>query len=599
MLFLLIRSENILKTHWKIVCELCLPVLPLLLCMSHSTSKLGLLISKLIDPDSDSSLPTVTIIKGNAILLFSHDKHLQDEAMLRLTYMLQKMDEEALYLPSINHITDCIPPNLCIVEPKTRKSLDDFENLYERESLQPLLNILLDQNPIEPSVRHTALAQINFMLMDGKCINIFYRHDGIPIVMNILKKSIQVNTFENYANNAILVISILCKVCIQIPSARRQLANDPETYVLILRSLILFQYDDNLKRDGSVLLFMLAFNEFIIGGAITGDIIVPPICRKLFLPIECEYSWHSTNKSVFNVLLQNNKPYRMKTLDCNSNHSFNGSENAVVNVPQCWQFIRVNFAALWFGSLDNVLTNCIKVKNKVQLNYKLNPNSLAFDEKLEILVNDVNSIEGTSPQSGIQFWLMGIRNATSSNQVTTSLAAIESFSNADSSSYRSKQWDCQMLLDAVKRFSTTPPNNKQDEEIFIVLYRLIGNFIERHSLEILIWVLNEFNKEKCLFINLLTKLKTSAETFVCNVQFIETVIATTIRAPNKKHFEQLIYWPSKKINDKSKRSLPKIEQPSNLYEKIFELVISLLDKTLTEKRFGNSKNFFFFSFLIH
>lgn len=598
MLISIVRSQQLLQTHRKIAAELFLPILPLLVSLALSPTKLGQLISSIIDPDADNRMPTITLIKSNIVWLYSRDNHFRSEGLNRLSYMLQKMETAAIYLPNINHMTDVLQPNLCLVNPIAPNMRDEFNNIHEYDSLPSLLTMLSNSVGLDRSVRHQALAQIDFMAVDAKCTDVFHKQNGCQIILFILDKALQVNSYAQYGNDAALVISILRKVCMRIAQARLQLSSDVQTYVLVLRALLLYQHDDRLRRNGAALLFMLAFNEYI--ACTTNDgFNVPSIIKKLNVPIECEYGWKSSTNDLFSALLYGNEPNQI-CIDSFSHTPLKDHTRQPNDYNnKCWRYIRMAFAAIWFGSLDNCnhTSNYMHGKH-LQLNYKINPNAFEFNELLHIEREDLEIIEASSSAAGIKYWMKDMQNATSAVQVTNSLAAIESFSNVGMVGYRA-QWDCSMFLDGIRRFCTTAPNTKSDQQLFISICRLLTNLIERDSMNILLWILGELNRDKCVFMEVLVKLS-KTNVYIANVQLVEATLAKTIQLPEKKHFEQLIFWSTtreKKLASLSTRADRKPNTHSNMYEKIFDILIKLLDEMIMEKRFGKCALFLFVEIL--
>lgn len=594
ILISIVRSQQLLQTHRKIAAELFLPVLPLLVSLALSPTRLGQLISSIIDPDADNRIPTITLIKSNIVWLYSRDNHFRSEGLNRLSYMLQKMETAAIYLPNINHMTDVLQPNLCLVNPIAANMCDEFNNIHEYDSLPSLLAMLSDSVGLDRSVRHQALAQIDFMAVDAKCTDVFQKQNGCQIILCILDKALQVNTYADYGNDAALVISILRKVCMRLPQVRLQLSSDVQTYVLVLRALLLFQHDDRLRRNGAALLFMLALHEYIACTANDG-FNVPSIIKKLNAPIECEYGWKWPANDFLSALLYGNESNHIYIDNISHTplphdlHQPNDCNN------RCWRYVRMSFAAIWFGSLDNCNNTSNYMRGKhLQLNYKINPNAFEFNELLHIKRDDLEIIEATSSAAGIRYWMKDMQNATSSAQVADSLAAIESFSNVGAVGYRA-QWDCNLFLDGIRRFCTIAPNTKSDQQLFISICRLLTNLIERDSTNILLWILGELSRDKCVFMEVLVKLS-ETNVYVANVQLVEAALAKTIQLPNKKHFEQLMFWSTMKEKCSSSASTKVYRKPnahSNMYEKIFDILIQLLDEMIMDKRFGKCALFLF------
>lgn len=589
---MILRTKTLIPTQWNDVCKILTPVLPLILCHAKTTTTFGQLILSLVEPECKNQLPTIVLLKSSVALLFSRDAHTQSEALYRLMYLVQNVPNAEIYMPNLNCITDTIPSNLCVVEPLPYTSNEDFSDLYEVRLIEDLLEVL--QNPnTEPSIRHSTLSQLNIVVEDPVALAHFHEIDGHSVILKVLEKSLRENSIDNYAYNAIQIVGILTKLCLRIPSFRRRLEDDIQTYVLILRSLLLFHTDDKFRRECAVLLFTLAFSGYIVGG--NKQLIIPPVCKRLYLPIVCELSWKSTleQTNLLELILT-----REKLTDTNSNHSDASSEHSAedqtLKIPQIWQYIRLTFNALWFRSLDQLVDNpCfVEGSRNAELNYKINPDSLSFNRDLCATTRDLEIIEGTSQKYGLNYWVKQLKNATSVEQVSLSCAAIENFSNVDSTGHQ-KQWNCKLFLQSITRFCTIAPNNHPTDEIcFIKICRLLSNLIDRDFIDVHIWVLQKFNQKQCIYLDLLNNSKGSTALFLCNIRFMESILSKTIENQSKKIIEQLVFHT---FNDdqgqKTKGNKNKDKTANNLYEHIFEMAVRRIDELLHEKKIGNWINF--------
>lgn len=565
---------------WNDVCKCLAPVLPLILCHAKSTSKLGASILKLVEPDIENVWPTVVLIKSSVALLFSRDTHTQSEALYRLLYLLQSVPNADQYMPSLNGIIDVIPANVCIVEPLPYSNNEDFSDLYEIHLVQDLLNVL--RNPLtEFSIRHSTLTQLNIILEDPIALNRFYEIDGTTIILDALDKCLLTNASDNHAYNAIQIVSILTKLCLRIPAFRRRLEDDIQSYVLILRSLMLFHTDEKFKRDCAILLFTLAFSSHIVGRG--KQIIFPPACKSLWLPLVCEFSWSSSSEH--HDLLDSILPYEsppLKHPDDSSYQSIVSQLSTEKKSSRIWQYIRMNFSALWFGSLDQLVkcTNYVEGSKNMELDYKTNPDSLAFNRALCVTEADLEIIGSTSQWNGLNYWLKYLKNVTNSSQVTLCCAAIENFSNVDAIGHR-KHWDCEQFLRSVKRFCTIAPHGKQDEVVFVKICRLLANLIERDFTDVHIAILKEFQQKNSIYMELFEKPDVSTSVFSCNVRFIEAVLTKTIDSDSKKIIQQHILMDETRGSTKSKT-----KSPRTVYEVIFQVALDRLDVLLCEKKLG-------------
>lgn len=593
ILTLILRIKKLIPQRWNDICKFLTPVLPLILCYAKTTTTLGQLILSLVEP-GDNDLTTVILIKSNVALLFSYDAHTRSEALYRLLYLLENVPNAEDYMPNLKNITDVISGDVCRVEPLAYSNNEEFCDLYEVHLIENLLKVLQDPTT-EPSIRHSTLTQLNIVVVDPVVLKHFYDIDGHSIILKILERSLQNNSIDNYAYNAIQIVSILTKLCLRIPAVRRLLENDIQSYVLIVRSLLLFYTDDKFRRECVVLLFSLAFSGHIIGG--NKQLIVPPVCQRLHLPIACEFSWKSTagQENLLEFILANEKSTQPFG-DTNSNHSRGSSEtltdDSTLKMPEIWRYIRFAFNALWFDSLDKLIDcpNYLKGSRNSELDYQINADSLAFNRALCATSVDLEIIEGTSPKYGLDYWSNQLKNATTSAQVTLSCAAMENFFNVDSIGHR-KQWkDYQSFLQSITRFCTVIPNNRQDEIVFKRVCHLLSNLVERDFIDVHIWLLKKFNQKNCIYLDLIANSKASTSVFLCNIRFLETIIRKTIDVQSKAIIHQLVYSSFEAVKNpmtssKIKTSTPK-EVNRNLYEHIFEIALSHLDTLLTERKLG-------------
>lgn len=558
--------------------------MPLLLCFSSVKTKLGQQVFTLAEPEAENRLSTLVHLQSNVALLFARDRTIQIEAKNRVLYILQTMPNAEHYLPNIEQICDIVPDSLCSMEQFSNQNWNGFEALYTLQFLQNLLETIT--NPAsDPTERFTSLNQLNMALKDSMIAEKFCQSNGLKIVLSILDKSLRVKSFDSYCNNAEPIIGILSKLCIRYSRIRRQLAADMQIYVLSLRALVLFHHDtDEFKQDCSIVLFSMAFNDYIVGANTDGHFIVPPVCKRLFLPIKCEFRWQPKVKleqynPIEAILFNDNGD----TIDHNANHSKITSNYQHWEKKLVWRFIRMNFAALWFDSLDKIPNIELRNRNNYtekdfQLNYKTNSDTLGFSEALCLTSTDLQIVRSTSPQNGIGYWIKQFRNATTTATASLCIAALENFSNVDSNR---KHWDFDLFLDGIKRFYLTLPLDGQNESLFRNITRLLINLVERDFIDVLLWALCELRMKNCLFLRLLTSTTTSELVYVCNVLFIESILAKTMQNQSKKLIEQLVMSTSQENASKSKNSR---HNSDNLYGEILDIIVPLMSELLKNRK---------------
>lgn len=596
ILLLAFRAKDLLPKHGEKVYEFLITVLPLSLCHASTTTKLGQLILTVVEPEEKNALPTIVLLKSSVALLFSRDTHTQGEAVYRLLYLLQHIPNAELYMPNLRCIADTVPNNICIVEPMKYSNNEAFSHLYDAHLIKDFLDVLHNRNT-DPSLRHSTLKQLNVIAEDPIILNQFFECDGHSVILKLLDKSLQESTTDNYAKNVIEIIGILSKMCIRIPSFRRQMEDDIQFYVLILRSLLLFHIEQRFKRDCAVLLFSLAYSGHIVGG--NREFIVPSVFKRLLLPIVCEFGWKSNynQHSLLDILIPTGEQFK-NTTDNNLNSSASSDtvtlNNSNIKISQIWRYIRMCFSALWFGSLDQLIEcpHLDDAKN-AELNYKTNKDSLKFNRELCVTQTDLEIIEGSSPKCGLNHWLKRLKNATNTQQVSLSCVAIENFTNVDSMGHR-KQWNCNLFVQSIKRFCAVSPNNKQDEIVFSKICRLLSNLVERDFIDVHMWILNELNGKSCIFLDSITDSNVTAPIFLANIKLLEAVIAKTIDIESKRIIHQMVYQLSDDDDRKksaanrllANKTKPKTTTVRNLYEIIFDIALNRLDSLLGEKKPG-------------
>lgn len=407
-------------------------------------------------------------------LLFNRSSTVRSEALYRLSYIAQSMPNASAYLPNMNHVIDIIPDNLCILNTTIDPNSNDFSDLYEKSYIEPMIEILNASNT-EPSVRHSTLVQLNVMVADPKVAKHFFKLDGIRTILDILDDSLRENSIRNYTHNAIPIVGILAKLCTRSVGVRRHLVNDMKTLLLLFRSHLLFYQNDTFKQDSAVVLFSLAFADYIVGVE-RGHLTLPSICRKLSVPIKCEFHLNENISEVQNFIrtellgdcsVESGMEFKSKQL-----HSHR-CENSII-----WRYIRLCFASQWFGSMkamEEQMLSATLTDQRGSLDYGHKMSE--FNSDLCIQQEDVEIIKNTSPHIAINYWLQSLRNATTHGQAALSCAAIRIYSNLDPSN--NEQWNYNLVLNGIKRFALSLPHGEKDEITFRTIQHLIIDLVEK------------------------------------------------------------------------------------------------------------------------
>lgn len=92
---------------------------------------LGDVILQLSDPDDEIRLPKLHLIEANIRLLFNREMRIREEAIFRLSYILQSDPNSHRYIPNIDSLSDLLPNNICIPDHIFDPERNQFSELYE------------------------------------------------------------------------------------------------------------------------------------------------------------------------------------------------------------------------------------------------------------------------------------------------------------------------------------------------------------------------------------------------------------------------------------------------------------------------------------
>lgn len=357
-------------------------------------------------------------------------------------------------------------------------------NLHKISYLQqsyvtPMIK-LLNSPDVEPSIRRTTLIQLNVMLQDPSIVDYFFNCNGLTIVVDILKQSLLVTASQNYADNVVPAVGILAKLCIQKSAVRRAISSDNDAYATLIRALFINHHNDVFKTDCAIVLFLTSYAEFALG---SNQLSLPALCQRLLLPFRCEYHWRTSSFNIKSpleqLLLSNEDDQSTDRSDSMRALSRMQTEKRDLELSAYWQFIRMTFTNLWFGSLEEALAIKLSDANEKSLNYVSSNNnkSLGFNQKLCLTSDDIKAIQNSWPLQGIDYWTKCLQNATSHEQVTLACAAIENFSNIDSTN--NCGWDFHLITGAIERYADITPKGENDERMFRSVIHLLRTLLER------------------------------------------------------------------------------------------------------------------------
>lgn len=497
---------------------------------------------------------------------------MREEAVHRLSFVLQSLPNAGSYVPNINYLRDTIPNNLCIVDADTCPEWTNFADLYETSFIKPMIKLLNTPNA-EPSLRHTTLIQLKVMLQDPSMSEYFFKAEGLSALVRLFDESLR-NRFDVAATDIVLpIVSILAHLCRQIPPIRQALSDDEQIYVLLLRSLILHHGNPLFKADCAIVLFTLVHASY----AVNGDgckLTLPVVCKRLYIPYKCTFYRHENlleSRSTIDVLLMDGAG-SSEAESC----ALSGDET-----DNHWRYVRMSFAEVWFGSLEKV-TDSNSERQTSRSGYVRDDGvNVNFNRRLIIRPQDVEIIKSTSPQKCIHHWLKVLRSASTHDQVILSCAAIENYSNVDALNHQ--EWNCDLFLGAMKRFCSILPQDDADAALLSKILRLLINLIERDFRDVLCWLLKEFQQKKCVFLQLLNA-DVDFALYAANVRLLEVAMTKAMELQTKKSIDHLLYASSGESQHRQSKTDKAQAHPKTIYEKLFNSASNLLDKVFAQKQ---------------
>ncbi|XP_037822464.1 uncharacterized protein LOC119611079 [Lucilia sericata] len=319
ILELLLQSQTLFGSNWWNLLPIVVPLLPLLSCCTLSEKMMDLLL-KLYDPDL-RQLPYISVLQGNLGFLFHSNVDRRSEALTRLIYSLNCLKDAENYAPNLMEISDTLPNDICLQNtPREYRNIFSDRLPVRCDVMTSLSNLLelLDSPDVEPLIRKTTLMQINVLCCNWRITAELCSVGACYLILKALENALHQSSSLDYPDAAVPAISILNKIMLYDSSIRCELAETPNIYVLLIRALMLFHHDIQVRQDATMCLFQLLFSTQLIctengieGPLILGNIRIPvdvKLCSALTNKIHQEPEKLST---MFSTALEETQYWRM------------------------------------------------------------------------------------------------------------------------------------------------------------------------------------------------------------------------------------------------------------------------------------------------
>ncbi|KAM7364024.1 rotatin homolog anastral spindle 3 [Cochliomyia hominivorax] len=432
---LLLQSRTLFGTSWWSLLSLLVPLLPLLSCCTFSEKIMNLLL-KLYDPDL-KQLPYVNVLRGNLVFLFHTNSERRSEALIRLIYTLNSLKDSGKYVPNLIEIGDTLPNDICLQS--TRR---EYRNIFSdrlsvhNDVVTSLYNLLhlLDSPDVEPLVRKTTLMQINVLCNNWHITGELCNLAAYYLILQALENALHQSSEIDYPDAAVPAISILNKLMLYDSSFRCELAESPNIYVLLLRSLMMFNHDIQVRQDATMCLFQLLFSTQLITTekCIEG----PSILSNIQLPLDLNLRPLLCNKI-------KHKSERISALFASS-----------VEETQYWRMV---VASTYFGGLANITQKSITLISQLDI-----------IENLKLTSKDIRLIRATQPCVSLQRLLKAALNATEHRSLIQVCILLKQHMMVLMlrNTYLIEDEYCVQLNNILKKYLQMPPGNNADLELY-------------------------------------------------------------------------------------------------------------------------------------
>nr|XP_012136876.1 PREDICTED: rotatin isoform X4 [Megachile rotundata] len=319
-----------------------------------------------------------------------------------------------------------------------------------RSNLLSVLEMLNEPN-VDPKIRKSALVQISVMLSDCSLHKSFITENGVSLILNILDSALIEKDYINYPDSVISIITMLKLLVSTEPSIRQDLSTSKNVLSNIIRSLFLFPNNECVRTDGSQLLCLLLYNEYImrLGENYTENynqlnISLPHlIVSKMRLPFLCKFHW---------------KISMHRRSDVSVFHGSNQLASTFIKQYWVWEW-NDGLNVLWKNWNDLIESD--------------------ISEKLKIQENEFLTLRYSYPYYYCQQQLYNIQNSTTHDSVLCALDYLTMYIKF----YKIQQYenlkDISLLPweQTFERFLISQPASKEDCDLFVEVLNFLQIYV--------------------------------------------------------------------------------------------------------------------------
>uniref|UniRef100_A0A182P9D1 Rotatin N-terminal domain-containing protein n=1 Tax=Anopheles epiroticus TaxID=199890 RepID=A0A182P9D1_9DIPT len=516
ILLYLCNSKAFLGEKWADVQEILLPIVPLLqtVAVGREETKLRKAVINMFHPDF--GLSWLAILQGNLQLLFHLESSVREEALTRVLFLISSVEQSEQFAPRIEHISDTIPNGICLLSFPYDIRRPKMTNVYEVSAVKQLLDVL-EQEGADPTLRRSALTQLNMMADDPVLCELIHNDSGWVLVMQALCNSLQADPYQDYPDAAIPAIGILTKICFSVTKFRRFLGSNSNAYQLIVRALLAHHHMPGFRVECCALLYLLLFADCSTGN---GPLVsLPELCAKsaFKVPFVSNFHWQISPFREFGSVSEETIKSSMR--EANGLDSANGCDAVDESLTYDWtyvkRYIRFMFADLWFEGLEKILkmstakratdggssnSAALAEDEELSLEYKGNKTAMEFSASLRLTKQDIRWLQMIDFPAIFRKSLRRLASAKAHTDVYSGLATLEA-----NLTFPLKNTVCQqdVIIGTLKRYIHTPPVTVADQEMLVEVFNIIGIMLHLNFRMVRDWLYNVLAAEDNFFLRLL------------------------------------------------------------------------------------------------
>ncbi|XP_042664772.1 rotatin isoform X3 [Centrocercus urophasianus] len=441
-----------------------------------------LTLSETSSDKGDGILPTTTRLRAALRLLFSKKHLVRSVALKHLLFHLLNEEGASLKRPCLHGSVFTSISNLFIIEGAIELKLGDkMESIFKVETIEKLYDILTS-DAVDIILRKSAAEQLAIILQDTNMHGIVKKLGVVEKVLAYLSECVHVN--GKVMESIVLPCLILLRKLIYAdPDVRLSLAQQSSLLLSLFRVSLIFQNDQAVLMEATVLLCLLLFDEVSRTDAWTESINNNGTVLPSFsLPVAVVRRYHLPVKITAHHIVSPNSIVVPLSSEC-------------LTMKPVSDMLKMSWNLSWYHGTENLL----QLKN-----YKKQAET--FLDTLKLSSEDILILKITHTTYGLQDCLNSIIQAVSHRDVKASLIRLSFYALNDRLGLKCISGSCQTILKntvwqkAINRFLQVLPASDEDEKLLVDVLRFLNKLCreQRASLEAdhLKWILKSLLKSK-------------------------------------------------------------------------------------------------------